>query len=143
VQTIYLDNPQQGHRALSELWVFLKPLLLSGRRYVVTVKEAQRTIRQNALLHARVSDISSQVKWCDEMLDVDDWKRLLMAAWLRARGEDVKILPALDGHGVEIVYRKTSDLTKAECVEFCDYIMWWGTEKGVAWSPTSIGSEMQ
>jgi hypothetical protein len=37
----------------------------------------------------------------------------------------------LDGHGVDIVFRRTSQLTRAECVELCDFIQAWAVEHGV------------
>ncbi|MDE1918963.1 MAG: recombination protein NinB, partial [Sphingomonadales bacterium] len=58
-------------------------------------------------------------------------KRLLVAAWCRARREQVELLPALDGHGVDIVFRRTSQLTRGECAELCDFIQAWCAENGV------------
>lgn len=58
-------------------------------------------------------------------------ERLLTAAWCRATGESVTILPALDGHGVDLVPRRTSKLTKAECCELIEYITAWAVEHGV------------
>ena len=55
-----------------------------------------------------------------------------MAAWLRARGESVELLPALDGHGVDVVFRHTSKLTRAECSDLCEYVMAWCSEHDVA-----------
>ena len=63
------------------------------------------------------------------------------AAWLRARGESVEILPALDGHGVDVVFRHTSELTVAECVELSDFILAWGDEHGVQWCRASLGRD--
>lgn len=57
--------------------------------------------------------------------------RLLTAAWCRATGEPVTILPALDGHGVDLVPRRTSKLTKAECCELIEYITAWAVEHDV------------
>lgn len=63
--------------------------------------------------------------------DVDTWKRLLTAAWLRARGEHVEMLPAIDGNGVDIVFRRTSQLTKAECAELSEFVMAWAVDNNV------------
>ena len=68
------------------------------------------------------------------MRDVDTWKRLLTAGWLRARGESVEILPAIDGHGVDVVFRRTSNLTIKECAELIEYVHAWGAEQGVRFS---------
>ena len=78
-----------------------------------------------------LADISKQMEWAGKKRDIECWKRLLTAAWLRARGEPLEMLPAVDGHGVDIVFRRTSELTKAECAELCDYIMAWAIDNGV------------
>jgi hypothetical protein len=41
------------------------------------------------------------------------------------------MLPALDGHGVDIVFRRTSQLTKAECAELSEFVMAWAAERGI------------
>jgi len=75
------------------------------------------------------------------------WKRLLTAAWCRARNEHIEMLPALDGHGVDIVFRRTSQLSRAECAELCDYIGAWCAANGVKlkearqWTDEEIDAE--
>lgn len=48
-----------------------------------------------------LADIADQLEWAGAKRDLEVWKRLLVAAWLRARGESVEVLPALDGHGID------------------------------------------
>ena len=91
----------------------------------------QRTSEQNAALHAVIGDIAQQKKWAGETLDIETWKRLLVAAWARATGERVSMYPALDGHGIEVLYRKTSRLSKQEASELLEYITSWAIEYGV------------
>lgn len=66
------------------------------------------------LLHAVLTDISKQLEWAGAKRDTETWKRPLVAAWLRARGEALEMLSAIDGHGADIVFRRTSKLTRAE-----------------------------
>lgn len=96
--------------------------------FVVTVAEPTRSGEQNARLHARLSEIAARVEWAGKLRDIETWKRLLTASWLRARGESVEVLPALDGKGVDVVFRRTSTLTKAECAELMDFIEAWEAE---------------
>lgn len=96
--------------------------------YVVTVKAPTRNSDQNAALHALLSEIAERCEWAGRRWDVETWKRLLTAAWCRARGERVVMLPALDGAGVDIVFRRTSELTRAECSELLDFINAWAAE---------------
>ena len=90
-----------------------------------------RTSEQNAALHAAITDISRQKQWAGEWLDVETWKRLLVSAWARATGERVSMYPALDGHGIEVLYRKTSRLSKQEMAELLEYVTSWSVEQGV------------
>ena len=71
--------------------------------------------------------MATQIEWAGKRRDVETWKRLLIAAWLRARGESVELLPALDGNGVDVVFARTSKLTGAECSELCEFIYAWGS----------------
>ena len=130
--TVPCWNPVQAHRALTaQVWPQLKAMLMAGHRMVVEVKPEKRSLAENAMLHALLTQISRQVEWAGAKRDVETWKRLLTAAWCRARGEHVEMLPALDGHGVDIVFRRTSDLTKAECAELIEFVLAWAAEHGI------------
>ena len=96
--------------------------------HIVTIKPPTRSGEQNAMLHALLTEIAARVPWAGKPRDVETWKRLLTAAWLRARGDAVEFLPALDGHGVDIVFRRTSTLTRAECSELVDFVNAWAAE---------------
>ena len=126
-----LYEPVQAHKALGEAWQRIKPLLMAGHRLTLEVKPRTRSVEQNALLHALLGDIAAQVEWAGAKRDVECWKRLLTAAWCRARGESIELLPALDGHGVDIVFRRTSKMTVAEVSELCEFIMAWAAEKDI------------
>lgn len=102
--------------------------------YVVRVSPPTRSLEQNAALHSALQDISRQVAWHGERLDIDEWKRLLTAAWCRAEQQPVRVVRALDGHGLDVLYRRTSRMTKAELSSLLDYLHAWGTDAGVVWS---------
>ncbi len=93
--------------------------------HAVRVGESTRNLDQNARLHALLTEIAESREWAGRKWDVDTWKRLLTGAWLRTRNESPQMLPALDGHGVEVIYQRTSQLTKRECSELMEYIEAW------------------
>lgn len=140
---LVLWNPQQGHQQLQAVWQWSKAMLAAGHRLVLEARLETRTDAQNRLLHSRFNDIRKHCEWAGKPRDLDTWKRLLVAGWLRARGEHVEILPAIDGHGVDVVFRSTSKLTRKECAELSEYVMAWGTQQGVQWCPASLGREWQ
>ncbi len=96
--------------------------------YVVEVRPPRRSGEQNAALHALLSDIADNCEWAGKRWDIEVWKRLLTAAWCRASGEPVTMLPALDGAGVDIVFRRTSSLTKRECSDLLEFVNAWAAE---------------
>jgi len=100
-----------------------------------------RTSEQNAALHALFTDIARQKEWTGQKLDAETWKRLLVAAWARATGERVSMYPALDGHGIEVLYRKTSRLSKPEMSELLEYATAWAIDNNVRLSAPESWAE--
>lgn len=136
-----LRDVRQARLAVDALLEQVRPGLEAGKRYVLTVKEDTRSAAQNRLLHSRINDVAGHVEWAGSKHHPEVWKRLLTAAWLRTRGEPVQILPSLDGCGIDVVFRRTSELTRAECAELSEFVMAWGDEKGVPWSRASLGPD--
>ena len=129
---IRCHEPVQAHKAItSQVWPLLKANLMASRCMVLELREETRSLAENAKLHALLGRISRQIEWAGKKRDSETWKRLLTAAWLRARGEPVEMLPALDGHGVEIVFRRTSELTRRECAELIEFILAWAAEHDI------------
>jgi len=136
-----LWNAQQGHSELLKAWEWAKPYLLAKSKLVLNLRPETRSDAQNKLLHSRIGDVAKQLEWAGRRWDAEDWKRLLTSAWCRTRNEGVEMVPALDGRGFDVLYRRTSKLTKAECADLSEYIMAWGTEQGVQWCPASLGPD--
>ncbi len=97
--------------------------------YEVVVRLPKRNLAMNALLHAEITEVADTTPWDGQLRDTEYWKRLFVAAWLRATGRSAQIATALDGHGVDLVYAPTSDLSQAECSELVEYIRSWKAER--------------
>lgn len=94
--------------------------------WLVKVSEPTRSLEQNALLHAELQEISERVKWDGQLWTVDEWKRLLTAAWMRAIKEyPCTPVRALDHPGLDFLYRRTSTLTVPEMNDLIAYIQAW------------------
>lgn len=90
-----------------------------------------RTNAQNRKFHAMVRDISEQVKWADDYLDAEDWKRLFLAAKY-----EQKVVPnPLDPMKAFIVVnkRRSKGLVVPEMAELILEIEVFGNERGVQW----------
>jgi hypothetical protein len=134
--TLPLWEPVQAHKAILAVYARAKPLLMAGHRLVVELRPEKRSDAENRLLHAMLGYISKNMEWAGKKRDVDTWKRLLIAAWCRATNEQVEILPALDGHGIDLVYKKSSTLSRAECADLITFIYAWGSENDVHFPPS-------
>jgi hypothetical protein len=102
--------------------------------YVVEVKEPTRNGDQNAKLHAMLADIARQVTHAGQKLPVGVWKRLAVAAYMREQGEAPLMVPALDGIGIDVIYERTSQMSKRTMAGLIEWLYAFGAEKGVVWS---------
>lgn len=129
--TITLYNPVQAYKEIKDVvWPWAKAMLMAEHRLTLTVKPAKRSSEHNARLHAMLGWISKNIEWAGAKRDPEVWKRLLTASWCRAIGEPVGYLPALDGHGIDIVFRRTSELTGREMAELIEFVFSWAAQQG-------------
>lgn len=90
-----------------------------------------RSSEQNRKLHAVLGDIAKQKQWAGMWLTVEDWKRLVTSAWIRAKGGHVRLMPGIDGQGFDVLYQHTSRLDKSEMAELIEYATVWAIDNGV------------
>lgn len=88
-----------------------------------------RSLEQNKKFHAMVGDIAKQVKWADDFMDEEDWKRLLLAAKY-----EQQVVPSPLGPGFVVMNKRRSrGLTVPEMAEFLMEIQVFGDERDVKW----------
>lgn len=91
----------------------------------------ERSVEQNSKFHALLHDISTQKQWAGKWLDIEAWKRLIVAAWERAEKRPAEFYPAIDGAGFDVVYRRTSRMNKNEMIELIDFATAWAVDQGI------------
>ena len=123
-----LLNAQQGHVALMSVWREAKAHLMAGRRMVVEIKDATRSLEQNSRLWAMLADVSRQVDWYGRKLTPEEWKHVFSAS---LKKQDV--VPGLDG-GFVVLGLSTSKMTIREMGELMELIEAFGAEKSVRFS---------
>ena len=96
--------------------------------FAVTVGPKTRTLDQNALLWALLTDISEQVFWHGECLTPTDWKHIFTANLAQQR-----IVPGIDG-GMVVLGQSTREMTKGELSDLVELIQAFGAEHNVVWS---------
>jgi hypothetical protein len=139
--SLTLANPQQAYQQLLRAWGWAKAMLFAGHRLVLELRPEKRSDAQNRLLHSRINDVRKQCEWAGRKWDTDEWKRLLTAAWCRTRNEGVEMVPSIDGKGFDVLYQRTSKLSRRECADLSEFVMAWGTEQGVQWCAASLGRD--
>ena len=122
---------------LAKHWLYYKEAE-TPLEVTIKPKKTKRSTLQNALLHAVLTDISKQVKHFNNYLDVTVWKRLCMAAWLRENNQKPLMIPALDGHGYDVIFEHTSKLSVSQCADFCTWCIAFGDEHGVKFKQREI-----
>ncbi len=109
----------------------VKAVLGAQEGYVVTIGEETRTLEANAAAHAALTDIAEQVSWHGKRFNVLTWKRLTQASFLRDQGEQVELIPALDGNGFDVIYEKSSRWGKKKFSAWLDWIYFFGAQHDV------------
>lgn len=117
---LVLNSASARQRAV--LWCQKLP---DGTR--VEFKRSKRSIPQNSMLWALLSDVSQQVEHGGRKYGPEDWKCLFM----HALGQEVRFLPSLNGQGFVPIGYRSSDLSKGEMTELIELIFQWGAEHGV------------
>lgn len=120
--TIKLVGPEQRQRAY-------QALLRAPADYVVTIREPNRTLDQNAKMHAMLSDVA-RAEPQGRKLPTEVWKALFM----HDAGFKCSFEHTLDGSGVVPLGFKSSHLSKAEFSDLIEAIYAFGSEHGVTWS---------
>jgi len=87
-----------------------------------------RSLPQNDLFHALLQDVAATKTHAGVRWEPEDWKRLLTAAWVRATGGHPQLVPSLEGGGFDVLYRRTSQLTKPEMTSLIEYVHCWMVE---------------
>lgn len=103
-------------------WAYGVPL---GTR--VEFKEVKRTLPQNDRMWAMLTDVSQQAALGGKKFTPDQWKVI----FLHALGQEITLLPSLDGHGFVPWGQSSSDLSKQEMTDLIELIFQFGAEHGV------------
>ena len=117
---LVLECEDDKRKAIS--WIGKAPI---GTR--VEFKASKRTLPQNDLLWALLTEVSQQLDHGGKRYEPGQWK----AIFLHAFGREVSFLPSLDGKTFLPIELSSSDLSKDEMTDLIEFIIKEGTERGV------------
>lgn len=93
----------------------------------VDLKEPKRTPAQNDRMWAMLTDIAAQAMLGGKRFTSDQWKVI----FLHARGQEIQLLPSLDGQSFVPWGQSSSDLSVAEMTGLIELMFKFGAEHGV------------
>lgn len=129
---VTLQNSEQAHSVLKNLWPKIKETLQAGKQLRLEVKKATRSTDQNDMFHALIDKIYKAMKLAGSTWTADDWKRLLIDQWAHETGRKIgKVAPSLDGERVVQLGLQSHKFTKEEGSEFIEWLLCWMAEKGI------------
>lgn len=92
----------------------------------ITFKQARRSLDQNALMWARLTEIARRVDWYGRKLTPTDWKDIFTASLRQAIS-----VPGIDPGTVVVLGLHTSDMSQAEMSLLLDLIDAFAAERGI------------
>jgi hypothetical protein len=114
---------------------------------VVFDYEPPKTNPQERKYHAMIKDISQHCLFLNQSWDAEEWKRLLIDAFVRVMREQAKaenkpdpfgdqgrVVPALDGQGIVQLGIQSRKFSKPVAAQFIEYLYSYGAENNVNWS---------
>lgn len=109
--------------------------------YVCEVKPRTRSLDQNNLMWAALTDLSRQVTWpvngVVQLLSPEDWKSIITASL----NEESRMAQGING-GFVLLGKSTSRMSVKEMTEVIEFAHAFGAERGVRWSPAAIGARL-
>lgn len=121
--------------------------------YMVEIREATKSRIQEEKYHAMINDIAKHCIFNGEKLSAEDWKRLLVDAFVRVmRAEAMekglpdpfkkqgRVLPSLDGSGIVQLGVQTRKFTKSLARDFIEHLYSYGCDNLVPWSETAMSA---
>lgn len=97
----------------------------------IEFKAARRSLDQNALMWARLTQIAQTVVWYGQKLSADDWKDVFSASLRKAR-----VVPGIDAGSFVPLGMRTSDMSKDEMTALLDLIDAFAAERGIKFNET-------
>lgn len=106
---------------------------------VVQIKEKTRSMAQNDLMWSVLTDLSRQVPWPVNgevtNLTPEEYKDLITASL----GQENRMAAGIRG-GFVMLGKSTSKMTIGQMKDLITFAHSFGDERGVKWSPTSLGA---
>lgn len=115
------------------------------------IEEPKKRRIQEEKYHAMIADIAKQCTFMQRKWSREDWKRLLIDAYVRVARENAKaegkpdpfagqgeIVPALEGSGFVQLGVQSRGFRIKQAAEFIEYLLDYGEDQLVVWTEPNI-----
>lgn len=122
--------------------------------FICIIDEPKKSREQEEKYHAMIADIADCCMFMGRKWHKDDWKRMLIDAFVRVMRDEAKanghpdpfagqgeIVPSLDGHGFVQLGVQSRGFKKAIASQFIEYLYAYGNENGVRWTDAAQWDE--
>ena len=100
---LYLHNAQQAIDTLHKLADEMRPDLMIGNRFVLSVRPETRSVGQNARFHAICADLERyRLPWAGQPRKLPEWKVLTVSGHAIATNEGAEVVVGLEGELVNL-----------------------------------------
>ena len=130
-----LHNPQQTAVLLKNtVYPFIRTWLSNETKLVITVKQWNRTLDQNAKFHAICSDLAKQkVLFAGKPRTAEQWKVLLVSGHATATNEGAELTVGMEGEVVNL-RESTALMSIKRSASLITYALAWCDMQGVVLS---------
>lgn len=114
--------------------------------FICIIDSPKKSRDQEEKYHSMIADIAESCMFMGRKWGKEDWKRLLIDAFVRTMRQQAmlenssdpfsgqgEVVPSLDGHGFVQLGVQSRGFKKAIASEFIEYLYAWGNENGVVW----------
>ena len=122
-------------------------VLTADEGSVVTIGPQVKRRIQEEKYHAMIGDIADQCKFMQRTWNKEEWKRLLIDAYVRVARENAKaegkpdpfsghgeVVPSLEGNGFVQLGIQSRGFSIKQAAEFIEYLLFYGDAQQVAWT---------
>lgn len=133
-RTLY--NAQQAHQAITSAFQDIKPHLMAGHQFAMSVKPKTRSNEASAKFHAMCGDFArSSVEWAGKRRTLAEWKVLLISGHAVATKLGAEMVPGLENEFVNI-RESSAQMSIARMNSLIEYAYAMGTQLGVRFTAT-------
>ncbi len=119
-------------------------VMTADEGYIVTIGPQVKRRIQEEKYHAMIGDIADQCKFMQRTWSKEEWKRLLIDAYVRVARENAKaegkpdpfsghgeVVPSLEGNGFVQLGIQSRGFSIKQAAEFIEYLFAYGSKESV------------